>query len=286
MDEFFKLANCENGHCNFTNQYIWRKPYDIRWAEEDGILLFSAVWEGQTFGMQPVCKVEKIPAAIQLYEEFFSRNGMDFCLRGVCKKVAEYCQKNESRYVVEEDRDNFDYVYSSDDLIHLRGRKYHSKKNHLNAFWKEYPEAQYSRITPELVPACLDFLDRWYEVNLQQQPGDLFLPVEQESVKEILQDLDFFKLTGGVLLHEDKIVALTLGEMQNQEMAVIHTEKADVEYRGSYPAINQAFVEHEWADVPLINREEDMGLEGLRKAKESYRPIKMVKKYNVFHLHD
>ena len=185
------------------------------------------------------------------------------------------------QFAIESDRDNYDYVYLADKLITLAGRKLHSKKNHLNAFRKLYPQAEYMQITPEILPACRAELEKWYAAHIEAMPDSQFIPWERDAILELFADWDYFQLKGGAICLDGRIIAFTFGEQLNSDSVVVHVEKADPNIRGAYPAINQGFVEHEWSGMTYINREEDMGEEGLRKAKESYKPEKMIEKYNA-----
>ena len=114
--------------------------------------------------------------------------------------------------------------------------------------------------------------------DLQNDP---FIGYERAAIHEVFDNYEAFQLKGGVIRIDGRVVAFTFGEALNTDTAVIHVEKADPNVRGAYPAINQGFVEHAWSNMTYINREEDMGLPGLRKAKESYKPEKMIEKFNA-----
>lgn len=143
-----------------------------------------------------------------------------------------------------------------------------------------YPTAQYvSDFNDEIKKLCLDCLNIWYtEHDLNEYPA---LPFERGAILELLDDFDFFGIKGGAILLAGKVVAFSLGEQLNEDTAVIHIEKADFDVKGAYAFINQQFVAREWKDLKSINREEDLGIAGIRSAKESYRPVKMIEKFNV-----
>ena len=282
LDAFFKERYYENSHFNFTNLYMWRQPYHIMWAVEDGVLYMKAEWEGRVFAMQPFGPISKMEDAITHWLAYFREIGQPFEISGIERSMAERLQAYPGAvFDVQADRDNFDYVYRSEDLIQLAGRKYHSKKNHLNSFHKNYAEAEYLPITDEIVTQCKLNINGWYKRREQDMPDDPFIENERAAIIEVLNNFADFGLKGGALLVGKRIVAFTFGEQLNRDTAVIHVEKADPEVRGAYPAINQAFIAHEWADMTYINREEDMGLDGLRQAKESYKPVKMIEKFNA-----
>ena len=261
---------------------MWRGLGKTRWAIEDDIIYLVAEWHGKFSAFQPLCTPEKIPAAITKVIELFKDCGQSLKFVGLEKFfIEELAKYPNANFEISSDRNNSDYVYLAQDLINLSGRKYHGKKNHLNQFYKDYPTAEYLPITAENIPQCRDVLNNWYDLHRAENPEDEFLCYEQAAIHEIFDNFDYFKLKGGAILLGGKIVAFTFGEKLNSDTAVIHVEKADPTIRGAYTAINQNFIANEWADMTYINREEDMGLEGLRQAKESYRPVKMIDKFSA-----
>ena len=284
FDKFFSARYYENAEYNFTDMYMWREMLNLRWATEDDVLYVStsignllAMW--QPFGAQ-----EKMQDAITKILSWAKENKGDkkFSFVGLEKNFVEELEKYpHAKFNITANRDNFDYVYLAQDLINLSGRKYHGKKNHLNSFRKDFPTAEYLPITEEIIPKCREELNRWYEIHKKENPDDEFICYEQAAIHEIFDNFDEFKLKGGAILLGGKVVAFTFGEQLNSDTAVIHVEKADPEVRGAFTAINHDFVAAEWSEMTYINREEDMGLEGLRKAKESYHPVKMIEKYFV-----
>ena len=278
FDSFFHDRYYENSHCNFTNLFMWRNPYQIAWAVKDEVLYLKGSWQGKEFAMQPFGPKEKMPKAIGFWLNYFKEKNTDFIMSGLEKSMVEEMDKHyPKRFHISEDRDNFDYVYETAALISLSGRKYHSKKNHLNSFKKTYPEAIYQPITSEISLRCKLSINTWYK-----QHGtfdDPILTEERKAIIEVLNNFEYLNLKGGAIFIGERVVAFTFGEQLNENTAVIHVEKADPEIRGAYTAINQAFCQREWAHLQYVNREEDMGIEGLRKAKLSYKPVKMVEKF-------
>ena len=255
---------------------------NYRWAIEDEVLYIFSSNDKILSAWQPIGAQEKMQDAItnilRVADELKGDKEFKFVL--VEKIFAEELEKYpHAKFNITAERNNFDYVYLAQDLINLSGRKFHGKKNHLNAFHKEYPDAKYLPITEEIIPKCREELNIWYETH--KHDDDSYIFYEQAAIHEIFDHFDAFKLKGGAILIDDKVVAFTFGERLNSDTAVIHVEKADQNIRGVYAAINQNFVEHEWSDMIYINREEDMGIEGLRQAKESYRPVKLIEKFNA-----
>ncbi len=281
-EAFLKQGYYENSHLTFTNLYMWQKPYHIMWAVEDGVLYLKAEWEGREFALQPLGPKEKMAEAVGNWLAYFEEKKKPFLISGLERFMVEVLENYAGvDFEIKSSTDDADYVYRSEDLIKLAGRKYHSKKNHLNSFHKNYAEAEYQSITPEIVLQCKLNVNGWYKQRSQDLPDDPFLALERAAIIEVLNNFEDFGLKGGAITVGDRVVAFTFGEQLNEDTAVIHVEKADPDVRGAYPAINQAFVEQEWSHLAYINREEDMGIEGLRKAKESYKPDHMVEKFSA-----
>lgn len=280
FDKFYQSGYYENAYACFTGLYMWRNLGNTQWAIEDDIIYLCSEWHGKFSAFQPLCAREKIPAAITKIIEMFKECNQPVKFVGLEKFfIDELMKYPDANFEISSDRNNSDYVYLAQDLINLSGRKFHGKKNHLNQFYKDYPTAEYLPITCENIPQCKEVLKNWYAAH--EDPDDIFVGQEKNAINEILDNFDDFKLKGGAILLGGKIVAFTFGEQLNSDTAVIHVEKADPEIRGAYTAINQNFIAHEWANMTYINREEDMGLDGLRQAKESYRPVKMIEKFSA-----
>jgi len=191
--------------------------------------------------------------------------------------VRSYLMDKE-KYIVEEERDHFDYVYNVRELVELKGRKFHDKKNKANRFRTSYQYA-YAPLTPGLIGECLEFEHYWCEVrDCGKYPG---LQKERCAILEMLNNFEALDIKGGLIRVDGKIAALTLGEKILPDTMVIHVEKANSDIPGLYQVINQEFLMHEAADCVFVNREQDLGIEGLRNAKMSYNPVKFVRKYRV-----
>ena len=180
-------------------------------------------------------------------------------------------------FLFEYDRNSSDYLYESEKLINLSGKKLHSKKNHVNSF-KRKNDFIYRRMTYNDIDKCKELFMVWYNTK---DTTDTFIIRSKDATFKLLEEYQNFGLIGGVIEVDGKIVACSIGERIREDTALIHIEFADINYQGSYAIMNQQFIENEWKDVKYINREEDMGEEGLRKAKESYQPLRLLKLYTA-----
>ena len=176
-------------------------------------------------------------------------------------------------YTVIEDRDNFDYLYSREELAKLAGRKFHKKKNLVNAFINNY-NYEGKPLLEEFIPETIQVLEQWRDGR--DNPGDY------KANKEALEKSEALQLCGGIYYVESEPAAFTLGEeLARGESFVIHFEKALGKFKGIYQFINKCFASILPEKYKYINREQDLGNPGLRQAKMSYRPVDFVKKYRV-----
>jgi hypothetical protein len=183
-----------------------------------------------------------------------------------------------SDLLIEPTRDQFDYVYKTEDLINLAGRKYHSKRNHINKFRRSYA-FDYVPLRDQHLNACLELADSWCEWRRCEE--DMNLIGEWDAVREALTHFQDLEISGGAILMEDRVKAFALGERLNETTATVHIEKADPSIPGLYALINQQFCESDWNNVDFVNREQDLGEPGLRKAKLSYYPDHLVEKFRI-----
>ncbi len=273
----FREAKPRTSELTFTNLFMWRHRYRPHWAEKAGCLLIVCRPEGlPPFGLPPVGRGDKRAALEVLCETLSQWTGAVRIERVDESFVA--ANVDPERFEAVYDRGNSDYVYRAGDLIRLSGRKYHRKKNHLNRFRKQF-SFEYRPLDLELVECFLDMQDSWCRIrDCDEDPG---LLSEDYAVREALTHYEELGFQGGAIQIEGKLEAFSLGEPLNRETAVVHVEKANPDIPGLYTAINQQFCESALSGMTYVNREQDLGEPGLRKAKESYHPHHMVKKYTL-----
>lgn len=283
LTRFFQYNQNQNSECTFTNLYMWRRCFAVRWATVESHLVvqpnaFESSWILPPYGLDD--NDEAFRDAILHVAENYQQNGKKFSVRAITEKEKERMELVlPGRFRYSEEPEIFDYIYDSHALRTLEGRKYSKKRNHLNAFKKLYPDHTFEEITDKNIAEVHQFVEYWCGQRNCDKMLDDSLLCEREAIHDALEAKESLDFTGGLIRIDGNVVAFTLGEMINADTVVIHVEKAFQEFRGLYPAINQEYLKHFWSDAKYVNREEDMGLPGLRKAKESYFPLYLLKKY-------
>jgi len=280
-------CNYLNCDFSFANICSWRFLYNSEFAVSDGFLLIRFYVEEKGHRhrvyMFPVGDGD-LKQAIGLLEQDAQADGHTLCMLGVtpeCKRMLETVFPNE--FTFRPERDYFDYVYLRSDLASLKGKKFQPKRNHINKFRNSY-NYSYVPVTPDLVPLCLELECKWYQANRKDETAD-DLRHENQSMVFALSHFDELGLTGGALLVDNEIVAFTYGSPINHHAFGVHVEKADVRYEGIFSVVNQEFASRLPEQFLYINREEDLGIPGLRQSKLSYNPVILLEKNTAIKRH-
>jgi len=268
-------SGCHGADYSFANLYIWRKIYKPLVAFMDTRMLLYLGKPG--FYAYPKGDGDPRPS-IEYMREEAHRNGAKLMMRGLTPKTLEELQEyyGEDAFAISEDRDNADYIYTTDKLRYLKGRKLSSKRNHLKHFERNGPW-HYDKVTQENLAEARAFVEEFY-----QEKDDPDLAAESVAIGEMFDNYETLGFMGGLLFQNDRAVAFTAGTRLDQSTIDVHFEKALPGVEGAYTMINYQFanmVAEENPDILYFNREEDMGLPGLRKAKESYHPDVLLMKY-------
>ena len=283
LKKYFMLRHpgtCEN---IILDTYLWKNYYDTKYFKWDKGLVWLYSNKDEVFTWTPLSKTEDLKEGFEITKKYFNEElGMKLKMYLVDEEAVKVLDLPEDQYIVEEERDYFDYVYDAEKLRTLSGKKYHKKKNHVNAFLKNY-EGRY-----EFRLMCCseegqvqEFLERWQrDRNIEDEYNRV--DYELEGIKYILGNCQMLKMIMGGVYIDGRLEALSIGSYSYEEKtAYIHVEKANPEIRGLYPFINREFLRQAFEEAEFVNREDDKGPEGLRKAKLSYHPVKLVKKYNI-----
>lgn len=264
--------------CDYTpaNIYLWSDVYDTEIAFDENDLYIKCQFDNDIYFAFPFVK-HHIRDAIENMKEYAMEHQLEFKMSIIEPKMFEIIERLfPNEYMILYERDSADYIYNTSDLANLSGKKYHGKKNHVNKFKKTYDNWKYERIDDNNSVDCIEMVKEWC---IQNQCAKNKSKADEICVMiNGIKYRDMLGLKGGLLRINDRVVAVTLGEKINDEMFVVHFEKAFSDVYGAYTMINQQFVVNELMEYKYVNREEDVGIEGLRKAKLSYHPAFMGQK--------
>lgn len=274
---------------SFTSLYMWRNINKFSWQIIGDYMCIAGLShleldKEEPFLFPPLSRTGSYDAESLRYtileaKKIFESKGYVFSLRLIPFHMLDILKEafpTELRFF--DDRPNYDYVYLTKDLAELKGREYHSKKNHLNYFLNNY-QYEYVALTSAMAEDAMAFIREFNErKNLPEHEMEL-LHMEEEAMVDVFRNIETVGYTAGAILIDGKIEALTIGGRLNRNTVTVHVEKANIFYRGLYQAINNEFAKHVPSYIKYINREEDMGIPGLRKAKLSYKPIKLVESH-------
>lgn len=256
---------------SFTNMIAWNAKFKTQFDIKNKTLFlrFNEI-DGNTYYMMPIGPMP-IKAAIEEIIADAKTCNIPFLMKGVTSEMWEAINKAmPDKFDYFHERNNYEYIYLSEKLISLSGKKLQSKRNHVNRFITDNPDWQYFPLTTsDQLAECVFMLDEWENI---QDDKDKSLRYDYIATKLMLEYFDELQLKGGAIRVNGKIVAFTVGERLTDDTFVVHVEKAFADINGAYTIINREFIKNEASEFKYINREEDMGLESLRKAKLSYQP--------------
>ncbi|MCI5772960.1 MAG: phosphatidylglycerol lysyltransferase domain-containing protein [Erysipelotrichaceae bacterium] len=277
IQDYLNIQAYEESNHNLVNMILWMKWYPLFYYKEDDYLLLLGVHENKMFIYMPLCKDEYFAQAIYKAKSIFDRYHTKFMMSCFVEKQKDMVREILPTVEVEAVRESFDYVYDNKTLQLFKGKKLQKKRNHLNAFYKLYDGRwQYEVLSKDNVDECISFLDKWGKANKED-----FLLAEVEGVKRVLMLIDDLNYRGGLIRIDGEVKAFAIGSRLSNRMWQENVEKADDSYRGLYQAMLQQLILHEFAEYELVNREDDLGIENLRHAKEAYNPKYLISKYMI-----
>ncbi len=280
---FFDLRSSKSCDSVFFDYFLWKDFNNIKYAIfKDKYLFFTIEAEGSLYAGLPICKDEDLKGAFFTLKQYFN-NVLNQKLKIYLadEKYINILNLDKNEFAINELFDSRDYIYLAENLKILSGKKLRKKKNHINSFLKENEgNFYYKKLFKDSKQEILSFLNSWKinkTDNLHEQ-----LDAEIKALENVLDNFDKLDVYMAGIYVNSKLEAFSIGSYNKTEkMAIIHIEKANANIRGLYPYINQQFIINEFADALFVNREDDLGLESLRKAKLSYAPIDFVKKYRI-----
>lgn len=282
---FFGLRPDKTCESVFLDSFLWRDYYHIQYTiyEEKG-LLWKMEQEGKTYTSIPSCRQEDLPELLGIMKDYFNQVlGEPLRIYLADEESLEFLKLDPAEFSIEEAVDLKDYLYDGEAMRTLSGRKLHKKKNRVNSFIRTYEgRYEFRRLCCSDRQDVWEFLDKWRAGK--NEPEEVMEGLDEEivGIHEILKNCSYIpaKMVGVYI--DGELQAFSVGSYNSREkMAVIHIEKANPEFNGLYQFINQQFLIHEFPEAVLVNREDDVGIPGLRKSKMSYNPIGFARKFMV-----
>lgn len=265
--------------CEFSvaNSLFWCDFYQTKFTILEDMLVFCRLENDvPTSFTFPVGKHDP-KGAFDRVVDYFEESNLPFAMYMVEPEMYERIETwYPGRYRIAYDRDSADYLYKYETLANLAGKKLHAKRNHINRFLENYPNYRYERINEKNWHECLELEEAWVRENNPENDEDK--NTEKKIIAYALEHRKVLGLIGGLIRADGKVVAFTLGERLTEDTFDVHFEKAYADIQGAYAMINREFVRQELSDYIYINREEDLGIPGLRRAKLSYQPDSLVEK--------
>lgn len=276
------LADSERRGCeySFLNVFLWGEQ---QLCETEGCLILLSRFGDYTAYSYPLGKGD-IKSALEKIIEDSRKRGILCRLNGVMPKEKAFIEAAfPDTFSFSTNRDTYDYIYDIEALSTLAGKKYHSKRNFINRFYENYPDAVTEPLNAENVLLAKKMAEDWFSEKEALLGKDTFA-LEREAITRLAENFAELSPEGLILKNGDELLAFTVGTPFYDDTFDVHFEKALRDTDGAYPLINREFARHikeKYPHVKFLDREEDMGLEGLRKAKESYRPVNLVEKWRA-----
>ena len=279
IHEILYPADLPGADNTFHNMYFWECYYG-EVAKLGGFVTQRLSQGGVSTYLFPAGKGDVQAALEQLMQDAKSR-GEKFCLRGVTDdKKALLEQLFPGKFTFTAYRDSFDYIYTVEELTELHGKKLQAKRNHCNRFEQDHPNFETRVVTMENIALCREMVQKWYEVHEWNEQ----IEQEKTAISRAFDCFDKTNMDGLMLLDGGEVIAFSMGARMNEEYYDVCFEKAYSAINGAYAMINREFsrmIAQKYPDVQFLNREDDMGEPGLRKAKESYQPTLLLEKFNA-----
>lgn len=276
-ESYFPDGNERGCEFSFANLYLWGRQ---SFALLHGHAVLFSQFDRRSVYPYPVGKGDKKEVLDAIIEDARAR-GIPCRITGVdaaARETIETLYPNKFRFHCDEG--SFDYVYSIDDLADLKGKKYHGKRNHLNRFYEAFPSYTAEPIGENNIPRIMEMVNAWYDVRENDDPnGDYHM--ERAAIDKAFRHFSELEMEGLAIFDGETVLAMTMGSRLTDDTFDVQFEKARADVQGAYPAVNREFARYirsKYPSIRFLDREEDMGLEGLRKAKQSYYPHHMIKK--------
>lgn len=281
FDKYARLYDLCTGDMSFSSMLAWSFVYNFRYAESNGYLCIISSSPGiGPFALSPIGPYEKqsFQKAVNFLKAYFSRNGWELRFSLVPEKDAERFRELEGMNAFfSSNRAYSDYIYLADDFRTLPGKKYEDKRRQINWFKKHF-RYEYVPLDKSMKEECLAVFDEWCS---GRDCSNCYPGCERETVVTLIDHMDVLGCKGALVRVEGQPKAFIVTEALKRDVIVSHLEKADRNIKGLFAYLNQEHYIREYPGFKYINLEEDMGIEGLRKSKLSYHPVRLVDKYEI-----
>ena len=281
VDKAVFAENSRSADFNFGNIYIWDKHFRQLVAFHGERMITKLRYAGEPMFVFPIGRGD-LRGAVDAVSEFAAHKKYPLVIRGITEENLEKLENEyPGRFEYSEDSDCADYIYLAEKLASYSGKALHGKKNHCNRFEADH-SWEFIPIDRKSIPLCMDMLDVWTEDNSDRL--DKSIAYEHDAIIRAFAAYEQLGLEGGMLFADGRIVGFSIGELINSDTFNVHFEKAEIEMNGAYPMVCREMcrmVMEKHPEVKYINREDDMGLESLRKSKLSYKPEFLLKKYTA-----
>ncbi len=281
------LFSCPPRGCgySFANLCLWGRQEA---AFQHGCVLFFSHFYGRSVYPYPIGSGDK-KAALEAILQDAKKRGIPCRITNMREADREELEAwFPGKFHICTNRDGFDYVYAIDDLADLKGRKFQKKRNHVNKFRSQHPDFEVVPLTACNMALAQSMINDWYRIRMKEDPeGDYLL--ENIALARACQNYEKLEMEGIMLMEDGQVLAVTLGSRMGADTFDIHFEKAREDVEGAYPAVNCEFARYlrlKYPEIQFLDREDDMGLEGLRKAKLSYNPHHMTESFSATFLED
>lgn len=276
---YLDVANYEGYNSNFVTMMMWDHEYHIQYEIHDHFLVMLHHYNETFFFAMPFCEREYRQVAIEYMIQYAKKHDFPFLIDGVTKEMKTFIQSiYKNQFMYQATPNNDDYIYEKKSLGTLAGKKMQKRRNHFNAFLKEYPDFIYKEIEDEDIDNVVACLLHWDTIHSTENS----IQSEFVGIIYLLIHRHELPITTGCIYLNGVLEAFTIGSGLNHHTIQIHAEKANKDIRGLYVAIGKLFLENNYPGYLYVNREEDMGIPSLRKAKQSLHPLRMITKYQIY----
>lgn len=279
IESYLKLTDYEGYNYNFNTMMMWNHIYHIQYEACGSFLILRYRYEEQIFWMMPLCQQKDYQQAFERMQRISRQEGIPFVLSYMEEPFKQWIEEHYgSRFCFSSSPDYSEYIYSCEKNRTLAGRKMVKRRNHFNAFLREHPDYVYKDLDESNVDDVRTCLTRWEQEKQNEETMD-DLRSEHKGIINLLKNYSRLSYKGGCIYLNGQLEAFIIGSSLGKDCVEIHVEKANAEIRGLYVAILKEFLSHHFSEALWINREEDMGYENLRKAKQQLHPVRMVDNY-------